>query len=201
MSHSLLSGGVLAKSKEYGRIAADCSNQANSTQDPVKKASLLAMARVWGTLADQQERSEAAKMEGSPELPSQSTDQQVGSNLRARRMALGLSQSAVGDAIGVTFQQIQKYEKGNNRISASKLHRLAEVLQVRPEFFFEGLEQTDPQLSPDFETELHSHADALALIGAFQKISNRKVRRSIIAMLEELVQRDGSDKALSAYLP
>ena len=65
-------------------------------------------------------------------------DAQVGSRLRARRMALGMSQANLADAIGLTFQQIQKYEKGKNRIGAGRLYQIAEVLKVDPEFFFES---------------------------------------------------------------
>jgi transcriptional regulator with XRE-family HTH domain len=80
------------------------------------------------------------------------TDKNVGSRVRSRRMVLGMSQSDLGGALGVTFQQIQKYEKGTNRIGAGRLHRLAEVLKVDPAFFFEGemgqMAHTSP--SPDY---------------------------------------------------
>jgi transcriptional regulator with XRE-family HTH domain len=65
-------------------------------------------------------------------------DAQVGSRLRARRMALGMSQPDLADAIGLTFQHIQKYEKGKNRIGAGRLYQLAKLLKVDPEFFFES---------------------------------------------------------------
>ncbi len=65
-------------------------------------------------------------------------DQHVGRRVRMRRMMLSLSQEKLGDAIGLTFQQVQKYEKGSNRISASRLQQIALVLQVPPEFFFEA---------------------------------------------------------------
>jgi transcriptional regulator with XRE-family HTH domain len=113
-------------------------------------------------------------------------DKHVGNNVRARRVALNLSQTALGTALGVTFQQIQKYERGSNRISASKLHKIAEVLHVKPEYFFYGL---DPVLGKvaDPMRELRSHRDALALVRAFQRISNSKLRRTIVALIEELV--------------
>ena len=141
------------------------------------------MARVWQSLADQQQRSIRNVM---PQPQRNPTDGHVGNRVRTRRVALGLSQSALGDAIGVTFQQIQKYERGNNRISASRLHGLADVLQVTPEFFFEGLEQVQAQSSLDPATELSSHADALALMGAFRRIKSRKLQRSVISLIEEL---------------
>ena len=65
-------------------------------------------------------------------------DKHVGSRVRMRRMMLSMSQEKLGDALGVTFQQVQKYEKGANRIGASRLHHIARILQVPVAFFFEG---------------------------------------------------------------
>ena len=66
------------------------------------------------------------------------TDTHVGDKVRMRRIKLGWTQQKLGDALGLTFQQVQKYEKGTNRISASRLQRISEVLQVLPEYFFDG---------------------------------------------------------------
>ena len=66
-------------------------------------------------------------------------DKHVGNRVRMRRLMLDMSQTALGDAVGVSFQQVQKYEKGTNRISASRLHHMAKVLQVPVPFFFEEL--------------------------------------------------------------
>ena len=66
------------------------------------------------------------------------TDKHVGSRLRMRRLMLGMSQAYIADAVGVTFQQVQKYEKGTNRVSASRLQHLSQILQVPVPFFFEG---------------------------------------------------------------
>ena len=65
-------------------------------------------------------------------------DKHVGNRVRMRRMMLGISQEALGEALGVTFQQVQKYEKGKNRVSASRLQHISQVLQVPVPFFFEG---------------------------------------------------------------
>ena len=67
-----------------------------------------------------------------------SIDKHVGSRARMRRTMLGMSQGTLGDKLGITFQQVQKYEKGANRISASRLHQMAGILQVAVPFFFEG---------------------------------------------------------------
>ena len=66
-------------------------------------------------------------------------DKHVGSRVRMRRMLIGMSQEKLGEALGITFQQVQKYEKGTNRIGASRLHHIGTVLGVDVEFFFEGL--------------------------------------------------------------
>src|SRR6202161_905281 len=68
------------------------------------------------------------------------TDKHVGSRVRMRRMLAGMSQEKLGDALGLTFQQVQKYEKGTNRIGASRLQQIAGILRVSPAFFFEDLE-------------------------------------------------------------
>src|SRR5689334_21165977 len=73
------------------------------------------------------------------------TDVQVGARLRLRRNMLGLSQERLGEAIGLTFQQVQKYERGANRIGASRLHELSRVLDVPVSFFFDD---TDPRRAP-----------------------------------------------------
>ena len=66
------------------------------------------------------------------------TDKHVGARVRMRRMMLSMSQEKLGDALGLTFQQVQKYEKGSNRIGASRLQHIAQILQVPVSFFFEG---------------------------------------------------------------
>ena len=72
------------------------------------------------------------------------TDKHVGSRVRMRRMMLGMSQEKLGDALGLTFQQVQKYEKGTNRIGASRLQQIAHILQVPVSFFFEGAPSVQP---------------------------------------------------------
>jgi transcriptional regulator with XRE-family HTH domain len=108
------------------------------------------------------------------------TDQHVGGRIRLRRMMLGISQTAVGDALGISFQQVQKYEQGTNRISASRLHRLSRFLQVKPEFFFETAEgqRLPTASSPDYVTEVLATADGLALMSAFQRLRSELGRIS-----------------------
>ena len=106
-------------------------------------------------------------------------DKHVGSCLHSRRMMLGLSQTDVGNALGLTFQQVQKYERGANRISSSTLHQVSQALKVAPEYFFEGAPdqskkggKTSP---PDYVSEFLATADGLALAKAFSRLKNAKL--------------------------
>jgi transcriptional regulator with XRE-family HTH domain len=120
------------------------------------------------------------------------TDKHVGSRVRMRRMMLNMSQEKLGDALGLTFQQVQKYEKGTNRIGASRLQQIAHILQVPVEFFFEGGPSSEPAgsfgeaPSPAYVSDFLSSSDGLALTKAFMRIDNAKLRRRIVDMVEEI---------------
>jgi transcriptional regulator with XRE-family HTH domain len=120
-------------------------------------------------------------------------DVHVGSRVRMRRMMLGMSQQTLAKAFGLTFQQVQKYEKGVNRMGSSRLQQAADFLGVTAPFFFEGTpvaagkhapETTVP--SPDYVIEFVSSSEGLRLIKAFTQIDNSAMRRSIVALVEEL---------------
>ena len=119
-------------------------------------------------------------------------DKHVGSRVRMRRMMLDMSQSGLGDALGITFQQVQKYEKGTNRISASRLQQVCHILQAPIPFFFEGAPAGDvlPGQPPSSDplTDLMATRDGLALVKAFMRISNPQVRRRIVNLVEELAE-------------
>jgi transcriptional regulator with XRE-family HTH domain len=115
-------------------------------------------------------------------------DVHVGSRMRMRRMMLFMSQEALARAFGLTFQQVQKYETGMNRMGASRLDHAAHVLGVDIQFFFEGaprLENTKAP-PPSYINEFVTSRDGLRLIRAFAHIDNSTVRRSIVALVEEL---------------
>jgi transcriptional regulator with XRE-family HTH domain len=122
------------------------------------------------------------------------TDKHVGSRLRMRRLMLHKSQSDIANALGLTFQQLQKYEKGANRISASRLQGLCAILQVPVSFFFEGAPHeaelpilgSDEQ-SPSYVNDFLATSDGLALALAFGRIHDPKVRRAIVALVEQIV--------------
>jgi transcriptional regulator with XRE-family HTH domain len=125
-------------------------------------------------------------------------DKHVGSRVRMRRMMLGMSQEKLGDALGLTFQQVQKYEKGSNRIGASRLQQISLILQVPISFFFEGAPAPPggpsgfaEAVSPEYLQATLSTSDGLALIKAFSQIKSAKLRRRIVDLVEE-VAGDGA---------
>jgi transcriptional regulator with XRE-family HTH domain len=126
-------------------------------------------------------------------------DKHVGSRVRMRRMMLSMSQEKLGDALGLTFQQVQKYEKGTNRIGASRLQQISNILQVSVSFFFEGApnvpsgtrhESIGDAPSPAYVSEFLATSDGLALTKAFTRISDSKLRRRIVDLVEQIAIHD-----------
>jgi transcriptional regulator with XRE-family HTH domain len=122
------------------------------------------------------------------------TDKHVGKRLRMRRLMLNKSQSDIANALGLTFQQVQKYEKGSNRISASRLQILCTILQVPVSFFFEDAprEPMQPILaseeqSPSYVDDFLATSDGVALALAFNRIRDPKVRRAIVVLVEQII--------------
>ena len=116
-------------------------------------------------------------------------DLHVGARVRARRMQMGMSQTALGNKLGITFQQIQKYEKGVNRIGASRLHQIAAILQVSPQYFFEDPLATVPAHehgATSLFDEFCASRDGLALMQAFVKIADKATRQKIVRLVESL---------------
>jgi transcriptional regulator with XRE-family HTH domain len=111
-------------------------------------------------------------------------DVHVGSRVRIRRLKLGMSQEKLGDALGVTFQQVKKYEKGANRIGASRLQHVSQVLQVAVAYFFEGapgqLKAKGNAPSSDYVSDFLATTDGLTLVKAITQIKNASVRHHII---------------------
>jgi transcriptional regulator with XRE-family HTH domain len=110
-------------------------------------------------------------------------DKHVGARLRMRRLMLGMSQTDVANALGLTFQQVQKYEKGTNRISASRLQRLCETLKVPIPFFFEGapasigLPDLDAKVQPpSYVNDFLATSDGLALVAAYTGVRPQIVK-------------------------
>ena len=128
-------------------------------------------------------------------------DKYVGSRVRMRRIMLGMSQEKLGEALGLTFQQVQKYEKGTNRVGASRLQQISEILQVPVSFLFDGgpsgAANTDgfsEGSSPAYVSDFLATSEGLALTRAFTRITDAKMRRSIVDRVEQIATREGPDK-------
>jgi transcriptional regulator with XRE-family HTH domain len=122
-------------------------------------------------------------------------DVHVGKRLRFGRTMQGMSQESIGESIGVTFQQIQKYERGINCIRSSKLFELAKVLKVPVSFFFEGMEKQDGKYSipgaadsggGGFDMELTSSRESIELMRAFHKITDPQLRGKILDLVRAM---------------
>jgi transcriptional regulator with XRE-family HTH domain len=148
-----------------------------------------------GSGSSQQVNSAAAASPGqiAKKVPNP-IDRHVGSRVRMRRMMLGMSQEKLGDALGLTFQQVQKYEKGANRIGASRLQQISQILQVPVSFFFEGVPAQRPERvegfseapSPAYVSDFLATSDGLALTKAFVRIGDAKLRRRIVDLVEQI---------------
>ena len=127
-------------------------------------------------------------------------DKYVGSRVRMRRIMLGMSQEKLGEALGLTFQQIQKYEKGTNRVGASRIQQISEILQVPVSFLFEGGPTSvgpngdgfGEAASPTYVSDFLATSEGLALTRAFTRIADAKLRRSIVDLVEQIAAREGT---------
>src|SRR5712691_8125459 len=120
-------------------------------------------------------------------------DRHVGNRVRMRRLMLGMSQTTLGDRLGITFQQVQKYEKGTNRIGASRLQHVSQILQVPVSFFFEGLPHpavgTLSKVQPlptDQFTAFMATQEGLTLAKSFMRIGNVQLRRRIVDLVTQI---------------
>ena len=130
-------------------------------------------------------------------------DVHVGSRVRLRRMLLGMSQEKLGEKMGLTFQQIQKYERGINRIGASRLYDLSNVLGVTVQFFYDNAEHlednsaTSPGFSEDssesYIVDFLNSREGLELNKAFVRIRDARVRRSMVDLVKSLADQPASD--------
>ena len=129
-------------------------------------------------------------------------DRYVGSRIRARRVGLRMSQTKLGQAVGVTFQQVQKYENGTNRVGASNLFRIARALRVDVAFFFEGVPEdavaggggrgeglTDVKAAV-FEHDPLSSREAIELMHNYFRIDDATIRKRLFQFVKSLTQQD-----------
>jgi transcriptional regulator with XRE-family HTH domain len=124
-------------------------------------------------------------------------DKYVGSRVRMRRIMLGMSQETLGEALGLTFQQVQKYEKGTNRIGASRLWQIADTLGVPVESLYEGLQGKSiskaDSAAQSYVSDFITTADGIAIARAWPQIGS-KLRRSIVDLVEQVADREKSPR-------
>ncbi len=122
-------------------------------------------------------------------------DVHVGHRVRGRRTLLGMNQSAIAEALGLTFQQVQKYERGANRISASRLWRLTQVLGVPVSFFFDDMPEDQAGPAPygnGQEPDALLNRETLELVRAYHRITDHKARHQILKMVKALAKMGGN---------
>jgi transcriptional regulator with XRE-family HTH domain len=120
----------------------------------------------------------------------------VGSRIRSQRLVRRMSQTELGRRVGVTFQQVQKYEKGRNRVSASRLQRISDVLAVPVAFFFgDGAESKNASAAAETGLAFLETAGAVRLVRAYSKIRDSITRRSLVELAETMAREAGGRKA------
>jgi transcriptional regulator with XRE-family HTH domain len=128
-----------------------------------------------------------------PKKQANPIDIQVGNRVRIRRMLIGMSQERLGDLLGLTFQQVQKYEKGVNRIGAGRLFEVSRILNVPIDFFYEGVNTqpggSEPEGAPPV-MEFVSSGEGLQLSLAFMKIKDAKVRKRVLDLVKSLAEEE-----------
>jgi transcriptional regulator with XRE-family HTH domain len=130
-----------------------------------------------------------------PKKQANPIDVQVGNRVRIRRMLIGMSQERLGDLLGLTFQQVQKYEKGVNRIGAGRLYEVSRILNVPVDFFYEGVSSPAASGSKEMEDappviEFVSSGEGLQLSLAFMKIKDTKVRKRVLDLVKSLAEEE-----------
>ena len=114
-------------------------------------------------------------------------DTHVGQRIRDKRNERGMSQTEVANALGVTFQQVQKYERGTNRVGASRLFDLSRILSVPVQYFFEGLNNQPTPIEKEDDNVIHlMKPDTVELVEAYYKVENPQVRRQILSTIRSI---------------
>ena len=134
-----------------------------------------------------------------PKKQANPVDVQVGNRVRIRRMLIGMSQEKLGEMLGLTFQQVQKYEKGVNRIGAGRLYDVSRILGVPIDYFYEGIQAQTAGAAEDGAPpvmEFVSSGEGLQLSLAFMKIKDGKVRKKVLDLVKSLADEE-SEKAAS----
>src|ERR1700759_1735895 len=131
-----------------------------------------------------------------PKKQANPVDIQVGNRVRIRRMLIGMSQERLGDLLGLTFQQVQKYEKGVNRIGAGRLYEISRILGVPVDFFYEGVGGGSEGFAESEGVpvmEFVSSGEGLQLSLAFMKIKDPKVRKRVLDLVKSLAEEESGE--------
>jgi transcriptional regulator with XRE-family HTH domain len=152
-----------------------------------------------GQLLSEQESASGRERWMTPKAPNE-IDRLVGSRMRVRRMLVGMSQEQLGEALGITVPQVQKYEKGVNRVGASRLHKVAGVLGVPIAYFFEahegaGAAEVEQRDRPD--SSLFSDRETIEIAIAFNRIARPDVRRALLDLARAAASLEAASDALS----
>jgi len=131
----------------------------------------------------------------SPKRPN-STDTYVGSRVRMRRKILGMSQEKLGEQLGISFQQVQKYEKGTNRIGASRLQTISQILEMPISYFFPqepaAADGMGESAQSDYVSDFMMSSEGIELNRAFAQIKDPKLRRKVIDLVRTMAATDAS---------
>jgi transcriptional regulator with XRE-family HTH domain len=126
-------------------------------------------------------------------------DRHVGLHIRMRRKALGISQERLAESLGLTFQQVQKYERGANRVSASKLWEIARALRTNVAYFYEGLESEAEEAARGFmgtnTQEFLLTPEGMELAATFPRVRRPGVRRKVLDLVRAMADMEGEDRA------
>lgn len=115
-------------------------------------------------------------------------DVHIGKRIRMRRLMIGMSQEKLGEKLGLTFQQVQKYEKGTNRVGSGRLHEIGRILNVPPSYFFDGLDSSVSEGSENTATgTLRYHGESMHLLQAFNAITDARLRRALLQMARAMI--------------
>jgi transcriptional regulator with XRE-family HTH domain len=133
-------------------------------------------------------------------------DIHVGRRLRSRRTILGMSQEEIGEAVGITFQQVQKYERGLNRIGSSRLYEFSCLLGVNVSYFFEDLDKGGDgsiaagmaEEGASFEYEQLNNKEILTLVRSYYGIKDANVRKKMLSLMKSLAEDNNNDKKVVA---
>lgn len=130
-------------------------------------------------------------------MPTNPIDSHVGKRLRLRRTIIGMSQESLGEALGITFQQVQKYEKGINRVGASRLYELSKILSVPVNFFFSEFEGEEAgavgglaEEEKDFDHDRLKSRETMSLVKAYFRIGDRNVRKKALDLIKSLADSE-----------